>query len=209
MADIVLTTLNAKYIHAAFGLRYLLANLGPLRAAAAHRGVRHQPAARGHRGGAPGAEPEDHRAWAFTSGTWRPRRRWSRPSSACGRTSRSSWAGRRSATKSRRSPSCNWPTTSSPAKRIWRSPGSAGNCSPGNGPTAKIIPAELPEFSELALPYDLYDEQDVAHRIIYVEASRGCPFSCEFCLSSLDIPVRQAPLPGVARAPPAPARPRA
>ena len=31
MTDIVLTTLNAKYIHAAFGLRYLLANLGPLR----------------------------------------------------------------------------------------------------------------------------------------------------------------------------------
>src|SRR5438876_10353699 len=31
MADIVLTTLNARYIHAAFGLRYLLANLGPLR----------------------------------------------------------------------------------------------------------------------------------------------------------------------------------
>src|SRR5580698_6530029 len=32
MADIVLATLNAKYIHAAFGLRYLLANLGSLRA---------------------------------------------------------------------------------------------------------------------------------------------------------------------------------
>src|SRR5262245_12914001 len=31
MAEIVLTTLNAKYAHAAFGLRYLLANLGPLR----------------------------------------------------------------------------------------------------------------------------------------------------------------------------------
>lgn len=30
MPDIVLTTLNAKYIHAAFGLRYLLANLGEL-----------------------------------------------------------------------------------------------------------------------------------------------------------------------------------
>jgi len=28
MPDILLTTLNAKYIHAAFGLRYLLANLG-------------------------------------------------------------------------------------------------------------------------------------------------------------------------------------
>src|SRR5688572_20413206 len=30
MPDIVLSTLNAKYIHAAFGLRYLLANLGEL-----------------------------------------------------------------------------------------------------------------------------------------------------------------------------------
>src|SRR6266478_9297004 len=31
MAAIVLSTLNAKYIHAAFGLRYLMANLGSLR----------------------------------------------------------------------------------------------------------------------------------------------------------------------------------
>src|SRR4029079_14880736 len=32
--DIVLTTLNAKYIHAAFGLRYLVANLGELQSRA-------------------------------------------------------------------------------------------------------------------------------------------------------------------------------
>ena len=31
MAEIVLATLNAKYVHSAFGLRYLLANLGELR----------------------------------------------------------------------------------------------------------------------------------------------------------------------------------
>jgi len=59
----------------------------------------------------------------------------------------------------------------------------------------KIIPAELPELSKPALPYDLYTDDDVAHRIIYVEASRGCSFRCEFCLSSLDIPVRQMRLP--------------
>src|SRR5512136_2081206 len=35
MADIDLSTINAKYIHAAFGLRYLLANLGRLRDRAA------------------------------------------------------------------------------------------------------------------------------------------------------------------------------
>ena len=34
MAEIVLTTLNAKYIHASFGLRYLLANLGELQSRA-------------------------------------------------------------------------------------------------------------------------------------------------------------------------------
>jgi hypothetical protein len=44
------------------------------------------------------------------------------------------------------------------------------------------------------LPYEFYNEADVAHRLIYVEASRGCPFTCEFCLSSLEVPVRQAPL---------------
>ena len=34
MPEIILTTLNAKYIHAAFGLRYLLANLGSLQSRA-------------------------------------------------------------------------------------------------------------------------------------------------------------------------------
>ena len=64
----------------------------------------------------------------------------------------------------------------------------------GNAPQSKIFPAPLPDFDRLALPYELYTDTDIAHRVIYVEASRGCPFECEFCLSSLDIPVRNAAL---------------
>ncbi len=64
----------------------------------------------------------------------------------------------------------------------------------GRRPLMKVIAAELPNFDGMALPYDFYNDEDIAHRVVYVEASRGCPFKCEFCLSSLDVPVRNAPL---------------
>ncbi len=59
----------------------------------------------------------------------------------------------------------------------------------------KIIASQLPLMEGLVLPYELYSDHDLAHRVLYVEASRGCPFTCEFCLSSLDVPVRAVPLP--------------
>lgn len=53
-------------------------------------------------------------------------------------------------------------------------------------PLEKVIAAETPPLDQLALPYRFYSDEDIAHRLIYVEASRGCPFQCEFCLSALD-----------------------
>jgi radical SAM superfamily enzyme YgiQ (UPF0313 family) len=50
----------------------------------------------------------------------------------------------------------------------------------------KIIAGIQPPLEDLALPYAEYSDADLAHRLLYVEASRGCPFKCEFCLSSLD-----------------------
>lgn len=58
----------------------------------------------------------------------------------------------------------------------------------------KVLDGGLPDLDALASPYDEYTEHDLAHRVLYVEASRGCPFSCEFCLSSLDRKVRSFPL---------------
>jgi radical SAM superfamily enzyme YgiQ (UPF0313 family) len=191
--DIVLTTLNAKYIHAAFGLRYLMANLGELqpRACLVEFDINQRPLdivevllAR---------EP---RIIGFGVYIWNVDET-REVVSAIKRL-------RPDITIILGGPEVSYELETQPIVALadYVITGEAdlkfaevsGQLLRGEAPANKIIPAELPDVTRLALPYHLYTADDIAHRVIYVEASRGCPFTCEFCLSSLDIPVRQFPL---------------
>lgn len=61
-------------------------------------------------------------------------------------------------------------------------------------PLPHVIKGGAPDLTALPSPYPRYTDDDLHKRIVYVEASRGCPFTCAFCLSALDEAVRMVPL---------------
>jgi radical SAM superfamily enzyme YgiQ (UPF0313 family) len=200
MPDIVLATLNAKFIHAAFGLRYLFANLGELQARAviAEFDINQRPLDIAEK-----ILTQNPKIIGFGIYIWNV----------------AETTEVISAIKKVRpeikiilgGPEVSYETGGQKIVELadYVITGEAdlkfaegcrlllgGQDAPQRVPTTlpKIIAVEVPDFSRIALPYEFYTEADIAHRIVYVEASRGCPFTCEFCLSSLDIPVRQVPL---------------
>ncbi|MGE5608345.1 MAG: DUF4080 domain-containing protein, partial [Bacillota bacterium] len=193
MADIVLTTLNAKYLHAAFGLRYLLANLGELRSQARilEFDINQRPLDMVEVIVAQNPRIVGLGVYIWNVGP----------------------ATQLVAELKRVRPDIivvlGGPEVSHEtdpqeiarlADYVITGEGDlafAELCRKllsGQRPLIKIMAAELPQMEQLALPYELYEDRDIHQRIVYVEASRGCPFRCEFCLSSLEIPVRNVPL---------------
>ncbi len=57
-----------------------------------------------------------------------------------------------------------------------------------------IVQADIEKLILLPSPYMLEEDlEDRPHKIVYFETSRGCPFQCQYCLSSLEKGVRYFP----------------
>lgn len=193
MPEIVIATLNAKYIHAAFGIRYLYANLGDLapRATLAEFDINQRPLDIVEQ------LLELHpRVLGFGIYIWNASR-----SLEVVRLLKKI-APEIQIVLGGPEVSHEWENQELVRTADWLITGEADlafatlcrDLLDGHPPAQRVLHAPLPDLATLALPYPLYLDQDLTHRICYVEASRGCPFHCEFCLSSLDVPVRQFPL---------------
>lgn len=193
MPDIVLTTLNARYIHAAFGLRYLFANLGQLQkqAGIAEFDINQRPTdiAEQLLARSPKIVGLGVYIWnaAVATDVVSILKRI-RPDIVIvlgGPEVSYEWEDQRIVQMA------DHLITGEADLEFRRL---CEQILSGTRSGQKVISPSTPTFEKLALPYNFYTDEDIANRILYVEASRGCPFQCEFCLSSLDVPVRQAEL---------------
>ncbi|MGD9944939.1 MAG: radical SAM protein [Burkholderiaceae bacterium] len=185
MSDILLVTLNARYSHASLGLRCLYANLGELQARAgilefvigtrtetlAERILRHAP-----------------RIVGFGVYIWN-----------VDETARLVAMLKRIAPALKivlGGPEVSHETAEQricrDADHVITGPGDLGfarlcrQLLDGPRPLSKLIAGEGAELAQLQSPYPHYTDTDLRQRTLYVEASRGCPYKCEFCLSALD-----------------------
>ncbi len=189
---IVLCTLNAKYIHASLGLRYLLANMGELRAQTALREytIARRPPELANELLALLGEPQPGRAQVVGFGVYI----WN-VSQTC-ELVRLLKAARPALKVVLGGPEVSHEQDQQAIVALadhvitgWGDVSFPKLCHAllhGPAPLMKIIPGEQPPLDQIELPYTEYSDADLAHRVLYVEASRGCPYKCEFCLSSLD-----------------------
>ena len=68
-----------------------------------------------------------------------------------------------------------------------------GTCSGDTKPTF------VPDLEQTAFSYATAELEKLKDQILYYESSRGCPYSCQYCLSSVHQPVRFLPLQRVFR----------
>src|SRR6266478_7505942 len=171
MAEIVLATLNAKYIHAAFGLRYLLANLGELRARASivEFDINQRPIDIAEVLLARSPKIIGLGVYIWNVGPTTEviaAIKKVRPDIIV------ILGGPEVSYETDSQAICNLADFVITGEADLKFGEVCRQLLSGHRPGAKIIQAELPDFSQLELPYNLYSEDDVAHRIIYVEASR-------------------------------------
>ncbi len=57
-----------------------------------------------------------------------------------------------------------------------------------------IVQADIEKLILLDSPYQLEEDKEaLINRVVYLETSRGCPYQCQYCLSSLEKGVRYFP----------------
>jgi radical SAM superfamily enzyme YgiQ (UPF0313 family) len=189
VAEIVLTTLNAKYIHAAFGLRYLLANLGELQERACIVEFDLTQRASDMAEVLLARNPKIIGLGVYI---WNAQlsNELAQVIKALAPEVTLILGGPEVSFETEVQPICEVADYVITGEADLKFAEICRKILSGERPVAKVIPSELPSMDQIAYPYRFYSDADVANRIIYVEASRGCPFTCEFCLSSLDVPVR-------------------